>query len=74
MKDTQREGRVKIVENHVNELMKFFDTVHIFCTKYEHGNEGETSFYSNGGGNIFGRYGQAKMWVEKQEQINRDED
>ncbi|OGW10293.1 MAG: hypothetical protein A2W75_02685 [Nitrospinae bacterium RIFCSPLOWO2_12_39_15] len=72
MKDTQREGRHKIIENHVSELMKFFDTVQIFCTKYEKESEGQTSYYANGDGNIFSRYGQCKLWIKKEEQISKN--
>ena len=52
--------------------MKFFDTVQIFCTKYEKESEGQTSYYANGDGNIFSRYGQCKLWIKKEEQISKN--
>ena len=71
MEDRQREGRSAIVENHIKSLMTIFDTVQIFCSKYEPEN-GETTYFTSGDGNIFARIGQSTLWIERQKQIGRD--
>jgi viroplasmin and RNaseH domain-containing protein len=64
-----------IIDGHVSELMKYFDTVQILCTRYIQ-SEGTTQHYSNGMGNVMARVGYARQWVvneEREIQIRMDD-
>ncbi len=55
----------EVMHEKVKELAKYFDSVQIFCTKHESDKIG-TSHLTECSGNYFARYGQIKLWVEKQ--------
>jgi len=49
------------VRKHVDELREHFDSVQIFCTRYE-GDEGTTNVHM-GSGDFFARIGHVKDWI-----------
>jgi len=63
MTEDQRDKKLELIRNQVRVLMQSFDTVQIFCSKYEteHGNH--TYEYQSGDGNFLARYGQVRGWV-----------
>jgi len=67
----EKDGRLKIIENHCKELMKFFDSVQIFCTKADKDNGGSLANYEYGDGNYLARFGQIKMYVIREEEATR---
>lgn len=54
-----------IVNEKAKELLKYFDSVQIFCTKYENDKIGTTHIHTSVG-NFFAGYGQIKLWLKKQ--------
>lgn len=55
---------IQRVKDALNVLSEHFDSVHIFATKYEGGdNGGTTAKINKGTGNWFARYGQIKDWI-----------
>jgi hypothetical protein len=65
----------KRVDDALNELIKYFDAVEIFCSRSNE--EGTISQCVNKGlGNWYARYGQIKAWVHdsEMERINIKED
>lgn len=72
---TQAEIDVEMVEKHLRELSEFFDSVQIFCTRYNANKvdgcdeEGTTLRMALGKGNWFARYGQVRHWLEQQKVI-----
>ena len=70
MTDEQREKKMALLENQAKLLMQSFDSVQIFCTKYE----GEdTANYVFGGGNFWARYGHVRGWILRQDAMNASE-
>lgn len=63
MLDDQKEKKLELIKNQVRVLMQSFDTVQIFCTKHEAGNDPETLEYQSGDGNFMARYGQVRAWL-----------
>lgn len=62
--DEVREKKMALLENQAKILMASFDSVQIFCTKYE----GEdTANYVYGGGNFMARYGHVRAWLLHQD-------
>ena len=67
MTDEQRDKKMALLENQAKLLMQSFDSVQIFCTKYE----GEdTANYVYGGGNFMARYGHVRAWILNQDAEN----
>ena len=58
------DGDMDIIEMHCSELMKRFDTVQIFCTRYKPG-ENDTIDGVSGIGNWHARYGQVAQWLKR---------
>jgi hypothetical protein len=54
-------------------LSEHFDTVHIFATRHEPGQEGGTVNLSWGNGNWFARYGQISNWLNASNETTRAE-
>ncbi len=63
--EKENEVLLGIMNEKVKELSKYFDSVQIFCTKHESDKIG-TSHLTEYSGNFFARYGQIKLWLEKQ--------
>jgi hypothetical protein len=59
------EEDMAIVDRHVAALMEHFDSVQIFVTRRNP--DGGTRTLHTGDGNWFARYGQARLWVTRQE-------
>ena len=59
----------EFVKKHASQLGEHFDSVQIFCSKYE-GSEG-TASVNCGEGNWFARYGHVKQWLIKEEEYAR---
>lgn len=61
----------------LEELGEHFDTVQIFATRHESGEEGGTINMAYGAGNWFARYGQIREWLikadERTKQFVRDD-
>jgi len=77
--EATQKAEIELVDFHVSELRKHFDCVQIHVsklTKLEDISVGRdadnTISVSRGSGNFFSRYGQAKLWVEYHEQIERN--
>lgn len=63
-KEPAEDPALVLVENAVCKLMEHFETVQILTTKNVNG---DTHYYEVGRGNYCARYGQAKLWVKKEE-------
>ena len=63
MEDSQRDKKLELIKNQVKILMDSFDSVQVFCTKFEGKPDDNTSHYAFGNGNWFTRYGQIKEWT-----------
>lgn len=59
------------VQEHVNKLIEFYDSVHVFCTRHEPQTEGGTITVNLGAGNWHARYGQITEWTIKQDEYAR---
>lgn len=55
----------EIMREKVKELSKYFDSVQIFCTRHESDKIG-TIHLTECSGNFFTRFGQIKLWLDKQ--------
>lgn len=66
-----RETDMKMVEKAVNELGDHFDSVQIFVSRYDSGQEDGTVNINIGVGNWYARYGQVMEWCIKQEERTR---
>ena len=71
--DEEEEEGVKVVNEAVEKIGEYFDTVRIFVTKYR-GEDSSTFHYSNGAGNYQAQYGQVKLFVIRQEEAEREEE
>lgn len=63
MNDEQRDKKLELIKNQCRVLLESFDTVQIFCSKFEGKPDDNTSHYTYGNGNWFARYGQIKEWT-----------
>lgn len=70
MDNSQRDKKLELIKNQANLLSQSFDSVQIFCTKFEPDNDHATSHYAYGNGNWFTRYGQVREWIVREEQGN----
>ena len=71
--DHQRQRDLDIVKSHVAQLAEHFDTVQVFTTRLENG-EDSTVNVQYGAGNWYARYGQVTEWMNRQDEdarINR---
>jgi hypothetical protein len=72
---SQREIDLEMVRKHLEALSEHFDTVQIFCTRYnpnrieEADEEGTTTRLQVGQGNWFARYGQVRYWLQMQDAV-----
>lgn len=73
MNPEQRDKKLELIRNQVKILSDSFDSVQIFCTKYEPESEGDTSNYQLGIGNWFSRYGQIKAWLIGEDESLKNE-
>jgi hypothetical protein len=62
---------MKRVDDAIQTLGDFFDSVQIFATRHEPGEHDGTIAINKGAGNWFARYGQVKEWVVKTEEYSR---
>lgn len=72
MNKDQQEQTKKLVDKFASEMAEHFDSVQVFVTLHEGGEE-NTSSYETGRGNFYARLGQIKEWVEIQDQYQRNE-
>lgn len=70
MNDDQRDKKMQLLKNQVAVLMQSFDTVQIFCTKHEGGDDPKTFEYQTGDGNFMARYGQVRAWILSEDARN----
>lgn len=61
----------KFIDAKVAEMMERFDSVMVFATKHEGGDDGLTRGYNRGRGNFFTRYGQIREWLIYEEEATR---
>ena len=67
MTDDESTKTLAMLNGHVSRLREQgFDTVSIFCSKYDDKNG--TRFWEVGGGNYCGRFGHVSLWMEKEKQ------
>ena len=71
--DDRNEKKLKVIDFHIGQLLLHFDSVHIFCTKYEGKGNGGTSHFNVGEGNWYARYGQIKEWTIREEKKQRED-
>lgn len=69
----QHDSDLRMVRECVDKLGEHFDSVQIFCTRHESGQEGGTINIPLGTGNWFARYGQIRNWINKEEESSREE-
>ena len=62
----------EILNMHVGALAEHFDTVQVFCTKKCDGSRGTIRFHE-GAGNYYARFGQARQWIIREEELTRRE-
>lgn len=53
----------------LKKLSEYVDNVHIFCSHKRDGERGATAHFNMGHGNWYARYGQIKMWIRVEENI-----
>ena len=51
------------INNFIEEIKPFVDTIQIFCTRHQNDEVGTYRFI-NGTGNYFARFGQVKQWAD----------
>lgn len=68
---SRAEADIELVKKHVEALGEHFDSVHIFCTRHEAGEENGTVQLNQYAGNFFARYGQVREWLIRQEEQSR---
>ena len=71
MSESENEAIVKKIDNAVAALSEFCDSVQIFATWHDGGNE-ITRNYDTGAGNFLTRFGQIVEWREIQRQYQRN--
>ena len=64
LNERESDGDMGVVRAACAELMKRFDTVQIFCTRYKPG-ENDTVDCTSGIGNWSARYGQVSQWMKR---------
>ena len=70
--ESMTEAEKKLIEGALTTLGDHFDSVHIFCTRYEPETKvGGTSAINKGVGNWFARYGQIREWLICQDEEAR---
>ena len=65
--------RLDVVRDAALRLAEHYDTVQIFVSSYEPGEDGSAESYSYGVGNWFTRYGVVRNWLIREEQGTRNE-
>jgi hypothetical protein len=65
--EAQRDKKLELIKNQARLLAQSFDSVQIFCTKFEPENEHNTAHYAHGEGNWFTRFGQVRAWLLHEE-------
>lgn len=70
----EQERDLKILGNHVAQMMENFETVQVFATRKADTPDGGTISLESGRGNWYARYGQIRLWVDEQEFCEPDDD
>lgn len=65
--DRQSAEDQAVLESHAAQLMERFDTVQIFATRHEPSRLNGTVEASIGQGNWFARWGQVRLWCEREQ-------
>lgn len=68
---SQKDDDIERVKRATKALGEHFDTVQIFVTRHEEGQEGGTVNVAWSQGNWFARYGQVREWVVKADERTR---
>ena len=63
---------MRLLDQACARLMEHFDTVQILATRRHE--DGETISAASGQGNFYARYGQAKLWLMREERLESAED
>lgn len=71
MSESENEAIVKKIDNAVAALSELCDSVQIFATWHDGGNNASNS-YEKGSGNWFARFGQVIEWREMHRQFQRN--
>ena len=71
MSESSENAEMKLVDNHVNQLLEHFDTVQIFASRHAPTTHDGTVRMHSGAGNWFARYGQVRDWIVMQEERMR---
>jgi len=71
--DNPSEHGMEHLDRAIEMLGEHFDSVQIFATRHESGEQGGTLKFSRGCGNFFARYGQIHEWIIKQDESARNE-
>ena len=62
---------LELLHEHVKELKRHFDTVHVFATRHEPIKSGGTCSFQSGEGSWPARYGQIKLFLIRQEESEK---
>jgi hypothetical protein len=73
MSGEQKDADLEMLAKHVEQLGEHFDTVQIFCSRHDAGQEDGTVALNDGAGNWFARYGQIREWINKRDERARIE-
>lgn len=60
------------IEAVISQLGEHFDSVMIFCTRHDEGQEGGTVNCALGSGNWYARYGQCREWLITNDERTRE--
>lgn len=69
--DEQREFDVNLLKKHSEQLSEHFDTIQIFATRHMPAELNGTRTVEYGSGNWYARYGQAKLWTVRHDEMER---
>jgi hypothetical protein len=70
MTEGDKKNLDNLVKDHASKLAEHFDSVRIFVTRHNGGDE-ESAGYTFGIGNYYAQRGQIGEWVTQQEEIER---
>ncbi len=71
----EKDEDIERLDKALTALREHFDTVHIFATRETDDGEGHTWAFQKGSGNYYARYGQIKLWTNREQaaDVNADD-
>lgn len=72
MSELSKEQELEMLKRAAESLGEHFETVQIFTTRHEAGNENGTVHLAWGAGNWFARYGHVRNWLIMEDESSRE--